>query len=173
MNESAIRVCFVCLGNICRSPTAEGVMRHLVRDWASSNRATAGQRIEIESAGTAAYHVGERPDPRSRAAAQRRGISLDSRAQQFGTEDWHRFDLVLAMDAENRSNLEAIAEHPEHLAKLFLLRDFDPDSPPEAEVPDPYYTGDQGFEDVLDLCDAACRGLLARLEAGLRSPHDG
>lgn len=157
MPDQAVRVCFVCLGNICRSPTAEGVMRKLVSD------ADMESLIEIDSAGTAAYHVGERPDPRAREAALQRGISLDSRARRFEHEDFDRFDYVLAMDSENLENLRFLASAPEHVDKTFLLRNFDPCSAAEAEVPDPYYGGDAGFEEVLDLCEAACRALLEKI----------
>jgi protein-tyrosine phosphatase len=158
-----ISVCFVCLGNICRSPTAEGVMRHLVE------RASLGARIEIGSAGTAAYHTGELPDRRSRAAARKRGIELASRARQFAAKDWERFDYVLAMDSENYDVLARQAPTAALRARLWLLREFDQKSPPKSSVPDPYYGGDDGFEHVLDLCEAACAGLLAhiRREHGL------
>lgn len=157
MSAPRVRVCFVCLGNICRSPTAEGVMRQLLEstghaDW-----------IEVESAGTAAYHVGELPDERSRDAARQRGIRLASRAQAFDPVDFGRFDYVLAMDRENLDNLRALEPEQPFSGHLGLLRAFDPLARPSAEVPDPYYGGASGFEDVLDLCEAACRGLLARL----------
>ncbi len=157
MSEERILVCFVCLGNICRSPTAEGVMRHLVRE------AGLEARIGIESAGTAAHHVGEPPDPRAREAAGRRAIELSGRARRFRTEDFDRFDYVLAMDRENLSDLRALRPDGSREAPLSLLRSFDPAASPEAEVPDPYYGGEQGFDEVLDLCEAACRGLLARI----------
>jgi len=152
-----IRLCFVCLGNICRSPTAEGVMLHLVEQEGLSGQ------ILVESAGTADYHVGERPDRRSLATAKRHGVSLPSRAQQFAREDFARFDLVLAMDTQNRDALLALA--PDELArgKVLLLRSFEPDAPLDAAVPDPYYGGPEGFEQVFAICEAACRGLLAHL----------
>jgi protein-tyrosine phosphatase len=152
-----IRLCFVCLGNICRSPTAEGVMRHLV------NEAGLGDRIEIESAGTAGYHTGSLADPRARQAAARRGIRLEGCARQFRPSDWERFDYVLAMDASNKDDLEATMSGRSHGSKLYLLRSFDPASQRGAGVPDPYYGGPEGFDEVLDLCDAACRELLAHL----------
>ncbi len=156
-----IRVCFVCLGNICRSPTAEGVLRHLVE------AAGLGHRIAAESAGTCAYHVGEPPDPRARAAARARGIVVDGRARQFARADFARLDHVIAMDADNLRDLVAMAPDAAAEAKLSLLLDFDPDSPPGASVPDPYYGGPGGFDRVLDLCLAGCRGLLAQLCRGL------
>jgi protein-tyrosine phosphatase len=149
-----VRLCFVCLGNICRSPTAEGAMRRIVETQGLA------ERIEIDSAGTAAYHVGERPDRRARIAAERRGMSLDSRARQFTSADFDLLDYVLAMDADNLADLRALPGADAFAGHLGLLRDFDPIAPKGAEVPDPYYGGDRGFDEVLDLCEAACRGLL-------------
>ena len=154
-----MRVLFVCLGNICRSPTAEGVMRALVRD--------AGLEVAVESAGTAGYHVGDPPDPRARAAAHARGVTLDGRAQQFTADDFARFDYVLSMDARVRTALDALARTPDQRRRVHNFRDFDATSPANAEVPDPYYGGADGFERVFDICDAACRGLLARLRQEL------
>ncbi len=151
-----VRVCFVCLGNICRSPTAEGVMRHLLE------KRRLAQVVEVDSAGTGAYHVGEPPDRRSAATASKRGIELGGRARQFVVGDFERFDYVLAMDTENLGNLVAIVPD-RHAERVHLLRDFDPDSPPGSSVPDPYYGGDRGFEEVVDLCLAACGGLLDHL----------
>jgi len=154
MAEKIVRVCFVCLGNICRSPTGEGVMRKLVAE------AGLAQKIDVDSAGTAAYHVGERADSRSREAARRRGIDLTSRGRAFESADFDAFDYLLAMDLENLMNLRALARSERDKEKIHLLRSFDPEAPPQAEVPDPYYGGEQGFERVLDLCEAACSGLL-------------
>lgn len=132
-------------------------MRHLVA------RAGLGGAISVDSAGTAAYHAGEAPDRRSRAAARRRGIEMAGKARQFKASDWAAFDYVMAMDAENLRNLRANAPDHRALEKLHLLRAFDPQAPPNAPVPDPYYGGDEGFDEVLDLCEAACAGLLARV----------
>jgi protein-tyrosine phosphatase len=148
------------MGNICRSPTAEGVMAKLLRD------AGLAERVTIDSAGTGAWHVGELPDPRSRAAAKRRGIVLDHPARQFSRRDFDRFDLVIAMDETNLRHLRLMAEQrlrPE----LCLLRRFDPSAPDGAEVPDPYSGGASGFEHVLDVCERACEGLLAHVRARL------
>jgi protein-tyrosine phosphatase len=152
-----VRVCFVCLGNICRSPTAEGVMRHLVE------RAGLDHAVEIDSAGTDAYHAGEAPDRRAHAAARARGIRLEGRARRFERVDWDRFDYVLAMDSSNHRELERRAPTPAARAKLRLFRSFDPSAPPEASVPDPYYGGADGFEEVLDICERACGHLLSEL----------
>jgi len=151
------RVCFVCLGNICRSPTAEGVFRHLVAEGRHHDA------FEIDSAGTAAYHEGEPPDRRSTTTAQLRGVELTGRARQFRPEDFERFDHVLAMDRSNRDALRRMAPSDAARAKVRLLRDFEPDAPDDAEVPDPYYGGADGFDRVLDICMASCEGLLAHL----------
>lgn len=152
-----VRVCFVCLGNICRSPTAEGVLRQLVRE------AGLEHAVVVDSAGTAAYHVGELPDPRTRAAARARGIELTHRAWQFGAEDFARFDWVLAADAANHAELARRAPDAAARAKLHHARDFEPGAAPGSALPDPYYGGREGFEQVLDLCFAACAGLLTEL----------
>ncbi len=151
----------MCLGNICRSPTAHGVMQHLVTE------AGLASSITIESAGTGAYHVGELPDPRTRAAAKRRGFALTSRAQQFRSADLDRFDLVIAMDRANLRDLTLLATG-RRSPGLHLLRSFDPTAPANAEVPDPWYGGDAGFEEVLDQCERACAGLLAHVRERLR-----
>ena len=148
-------VLFVCMGNICRSPTAEGVFRHLVR------QAGADERIEIDSAGTHAYHVGEVPDRRARAAATRRGISLDGiAARRVSEEDYERFDLILAMDQDNLERLQEEAP-VQHRNKVRLFLSYT--NGPETEVPDPYYGGPSGFERVLDLVEDASRELLKEL----------
>jgi protein-tyrosine phosphatase len=132
-------------------------MRHLVHEAGLSHV------IEIESAGTAAYHTGSLADHRARQAAARRGIRLEGRARQFQPSDWERFDYVLAMDASNEDDLEATLRGGSHGGKLRLLRSFDPSAQRGAGVPDPYYGGPEGFDEVLDLCEAACKELLAHL----------
>lgn len=157
-----MRICFVCLGNICRSPTAEGVMTKLVSE------AGLHERIEIDSAGTGAWHVGERADDRALAEARRRGVELESRARQFQSADFASF--VLAMDGRNLADLHDLAPDPDARAKVHLLRSFDTagnggaTSRDGLDVPDPYYGGSNGFADVYDLVDAACRGLLDHLQ---------
>jgi protein-tyrosine phosphatase len=159
-----VRILFVCLGNICRSPTAEGVMRRLVRDEGLEDT------IEIDSAGTGGWHVGHPPDDRATAAARGRGITLEGAARRFDPDDFERFDLILAMDDENRRDLLELAPGDEARAKVRLLREFDPASRDgDLDVPDPYYGGDQGFEHVLDLVEAATRGLLAELRSAGRA----
>lgn len=154
-----IRVLFVCLGNICRSPTAEGVFRHLQR------REAPGLTVEADSAGTGAYHLGSPPDPRSRRAALRRGIEIGHlRARQITPTDFDRFDLILAMDAGNLRDLRALCP-PRSTARLMPFLEFAPQLG-TLDVPDPYYGGEGGFETVLDLTTAASRGLLEWLEKG-------
>ena len=155
-----VAVSFVCMGNICRSPTAEAVMRHLVRE------AGLQDAITLDSAGTGAWHVGEQRDPRSRAVAKRRGMPITGPARQFGRGDFERFDLVIALDDENARELRRLAPTNEARAKIRLLREFDKDAPPGADVPDPYYGGPEGFELVFDICLSACGGLLEHLIKG-------
>lgn len=157
-----MRLLFVCMGNICRSPMAEGMMRHVLVE------AGLGARVEVDSAGTGAWHVGDAADPRARAAARRRGIDLHSIARQVTRGDLDSFDLVLAADAENQRELLRLAgEDPKRRAKVRLLREFDQASVSKGdlEVPDPYYGGPADFDDVLDIVDAACRGLLTEIRA--------
>ena len=120
-------------------------------------------RILIESAGMGGWHVGDRADSRSRTAAHTRGYLLDRRAQQFKRAFFARFDYVLAADSDNRADLLRLAPDPASSDKVHFLRDFDPESPRSSDVPDPYYGGPEGFELVLDICEAACRGLLEHL----------
>ncbi len=158
-DRDIIRVCFVCLGNICRSPTAEGIMQALVVE------AELDHAIEVDSAGTAAYHVGERADERSRETAKRRGVELRSRGRRFEDHDFEHFDYVLAMDHDNLARLHDKAPHDEAREKTMLLRAFEGEHAADEPVPDPYYGGASGFEDVFDICERACRGLLAHLRA--------
>lgn len=163
-----VRVLFVCLGNICRSPTAEAVMAQLVAE------AGLEHAIELDSAGTGAWHVGSSPDERATRTAAARGVAMRGSARQVTLEDFEAFDLLLAMDAENERDLRALAPHPQAAAKVRLLREFDPANATSAgagvgatsrDVPDPYYGGADGFDRVLDLVEAACSGLLAELRA--------
>jgi protein-tyrosine phosphatase len=154
------RILFVCLGNICRSPTAEGVMRGLVQQSGLEGR------IELDSAGTGAWHVGSPPDERATQTALARGIVLEGAARKVAPEDFEEFDLILAMDGSNLHDLKQLAEGEEQQAKVRLLREFDPASAglEDLDVPDPYYGGPGGFEQVLDLVQAACIGLLDEIE---------
>jgi protein-tyrosine phosphatase len=157
-----MRILFVCMGNICRSPTAEGVMRRLLVD------AGLTDRVEIESAGTGGWHAGEPPDERATLAAGRRGVTLEGAARQVRAADFRDFDLLVAMDRANLRELLAAAPDEEAAEKVRLLREFDPASSGDLDVPDPYYGGDRGFETVLDMVEAACRGLLDELRAADR-----
>jgi protein-tyrosine phosphatase len=153
-----VRLCFVCLGNICRSPTAEGVMAELVAEAGLSHR------IEVDSAGTGSWHVGQPADSRAVATARRRGVHLTGTARQFHPGDFYRFDLVLAMDSRNLADLHDLAPDGHEREKVRLLLSFDPaGSPLELDVPDPYYGEGDGFTVVYDLVEAACRGLLAHV----------
>lgn len=148
----------VCLGNICRSPTAEGVLRALAA------REFPELRIEVDSAGTAGYHVGEPPDRRTVAAARQRGYDISAlRARQIRADDFTRFDHVLAMDRGNLSELKVLAGSKPR-CRLGLFLDFAPGCGSDV-VPDPYYSGAEAFEHVLDLCEAGARGLLRALQA--------
>ncbi|BAN69059.1 protein-tyrosine phosphatase [endosymbiont of unidentified scaly snail isolate Monju] len=151
-----VKVLFVCMGNICRSPTAHGVFRELVR------REGLEDRIVIDSAGTHAYHVGNPPDRRAQATAVTRGIELsDLRARQVEDRDFEHFDYILAMDEDNLAILRSQCP-PQHAHKVRLFLEFAPQRH-EREVPDPYYGGVQGFEYVFDLVEEAAEGLLAHV----------
>jgi protein-tyrosine phosphatase len=153
-----VSVLFVCLGNICRSPLAEGVFQHLVEENGTSHR------YRIDSAGTGAWHAGEPADPRSREVAERSGIVLRCRARQVREEDFHDFDLILAMDRANLADLESVRPAPEVRADLRLFREFDPEASDDLEVPDPYYGGPDGFDRVFEMVLRTCQGLLGELE---------
>lgn len=175
-SSGTTRVLFVCLGNICRSPTAEGVMRALVA------QAGMGESVELDSAGTGAWHVGSSPDARAVAVARERGVALEGSARQVAREDFFYFDFVIAMDRSNLRELRQLAPGEDERAKVRLLREFDPASAGRAasagidvgagagadalDVPDPYYGASGGFDEVFDLVRAACAGLLAQIQAG-------
>jgi protein-tyrosine phosphatase len=151
------KVLFVCLGNICRSPTAEGVLRHLLRQSAPE------LAVEVDSAGTADYHIGEPPDLRSQRAALSRGIDLSTlRARQVAPRDFVHFDLMLAMDRQNLRALEAMRPAGSR-ARVRLFLEYAAHAG-RLEVPDPYYGDASGFEEVLDLCAAGARGLIDALQ---------
>ena len=154
-------VVFVCLGNICRSPTAEGIFLDLIK------KNSLESYVSAESSGTGGWHQGELADPRSRAEAQRRGLTLHSRSQQFRSQDFDRFDMILAMDRSNRRNILRLAKDDAQRSRVHLLREFDPESPPDSDVPDPYYGGERGFPDVFDICERACIGLLEEVQRRL------
>jgi len=153
MKNQPVKVLFVCMGNICRSPTAHGVFRDMIE------KVDLSDRVEIDSAGTHAYHVGNPPDPRSQKTALSRGFDLsDLRARQVVVEDFSLFDYVIAMDKDNYQGLMAIC--PDDLTnKISYFLDF-ASHLGKKEVPDPYYGGSSGFDDVFDLVDEASKGLL-------------
>lgn len=156
------RVLFVCTGNICRSPTAEGVFRHLIEE------AGLAHAIESASAGTHGYHVGDPPDPRTIAAARRRGFDLSSqRARKVRIEDFHVYDLILAMDSDHLAHLESLRPNDSR-AEIRLFLAYHPDIG-HRDVPDPYYGGPEGFEQVLEMIEHATRALLRQVSAGLTS----
>lgn len=149
-----VRVLFVCLGNICRSPAAEGIMRSIVTE------AGCDSQWEIDSAGTGRYHIGELPDHRMRIHARRRGLELTHHCRQVTEEDFDRFDLIIGMDSSNIANLRRIAPTPEAEAKIHAMAEYFSPSARYDHVPDPYYEGAEGFELVLDLLQDACNNLL-------------
>lgn len=152
------RVLFVCLGNICRSPTAEGVFQQALA------RAGLTQRIDIDSCGVGDWHVGKAPDPRAQAAARRRGVDISHlRARQLTVNDFHAFDYVLGMDRDNLAAIRAL-QPAESQAKTGLLLEYA--GLPNTDVPDPYYGGEEGFEQVLDMIEQASAGLIDELNRG-------
>jgi protein-tyrosine phosphatase len=152
-----MRILFVCLGNICRSPTAEAVMRGLVAE------AGLDGEVEVQSAGTGSWHLGDPPDPRAVAAAGQRGVKLAGAARQVDDADFTRFDLLIAMDRSNRDALLRLAPDGEARDRVRLLRDFGDGA---GDVPDPYYGGEDGFADVLDIVERSCAALLEEIRAG-------
>lgn len=156
-SENPYKICFVCLGNICRSPTAEGVFQHLV------NTRGLQQYFYVDSAGTSAYHIGEPANSKSKQTAGEHGIELNSRARRFERGDLEEFDLILAMDDENYQNLLQLDSSGNGRGKIKKLRDFDP-KPEDGNVPDPYYGGMAGFENVYRIVFRSCESLLSRLE---------
>ncbi|MGI8621998.1 MAG: low molecular weight protein-tyrosine-phosphatase [Solirubrobacteraceae bacterium] len=157
-----MHILFVCLGNICRSPTAEGVMRRLVAE------AGMEDEVRLDSAGTGSWHVGSAPDERSTAAASTRGVTLEGAARQVSAADFAAFDLLVAMDRGNERDLLDLAPDADARRRVVLLRAFDPSAiaAGDLDVPDPYYGETDGFERVLDLVERACRGLLAHAAGG-------
>jgi protein-tyrosine phosphatase len=158
LDHQHFSILFVCLGNICRSPTAEAVFRALAK------REAPQLEVWVDSAGTADYHVGSEPDRRAREAARRRGYDMSGmRARRVEPDDFERFDLILAMDRSNWSELRQVAP-PVARERIRLFLEFGPEAD-VMDVPDPYYGGPNGFEAVLDLIEAAARGLLRHLQA--------
>jgi len=154
------KICFVCLGNIVRSPLAEGSFKQLTADKGIS------KNFIVDSAGTSAYHVGESPDWRMRRVASRHGLSYDGRARQFHHDDFKKFDLIIAMDTNNMNNLIKMATSSSDREKIHLMREFDPYGGSGLSVPDPYYGGIDGFEEVFEIVQRSCEGLIDALENG-------
>ena len=152
------RILFVCLGNICRSPAAEAMLRVLV------DREGLSDRVEIDSAGTYGGHSGERSDPRMRRAAEARGIAMTHRARQVREEDFERFDMVIAMDDNNYENLFRLAPDRAAQQKIYRFREFLRNHPDWSYIPDPYYEGHEGFELVLDLLEDGCSVLVEQIK---------
>ena len=150
------KILFVCLGNICRSSSAEGVMKLLVE------KAGRTAEFEIDSAGILSYHQGELPDPRMRSHAARRGYQLLHRSRPITTEDFSRFDLIIGMDDQNIDDLRQLAPSPEACEKIHRMTEYCTSHPQADYVPDPYYGGSEGFEYVLDLLEDVCAGLLSQ-----------
>lgn len=155
-----VSVLFVCLGNICRSPAAEGIFKSMVEKQGLKDK------IAIDSAGTSDYHIGDLPDARMRAHASTRGYNLNSKARQLVVEDFEKFDYVIAMDDSNLAHINALDLNNAFKAKIFKMTDFL--TKIEASfVPDPYHGGNSGFERVLDILEDACQGLLKRITSSL------
>lgn len=154
------KILFVCLGNIVRSPLAENLFRHLAQ------KANLSHKYEVDSAGTGAWHVGEPPDERMVRVAAQHGLNYTGSARQFTRDDFDQFDLIIPMDRDNRAHLFGIAHGSQEQEKIHLLREFDPHGSLNAGVPDPYYGGIDGFEQVYAIIERSCRGLLMALEEG-------
>lgn len=152
----SFRVLFVCMGNICRSPAAECVMNHLIENSGS------GERVECDSAGTLGYHAGSAPDPRMQQAMRKRGIKVTGKARKVRKEDLQEFDLILAMDRDNLSELHKLDSAKQYRDKVRLFGEYCQHTP-GAEVPDPYYGGEAGFEQVMDMLEDGCAQLLKEL----------
>ena len=161
--EPKTRILFVCLGNICRSPAADGIMHDLVE------RRGVADRFTIDSAGTYGGHRGELPDPRMRSAASRRGYALTHRARQVSEADFDRFDMIVGMDDMNYETLYRMAPSPEAARKIFRMTEFCRRHPDRTYVPDPYYEGHEGFELVLDMLEDGCEGILEYLRNLVRN----
>ncbi|TNE69637.1 low molecular weight phosphotyrosine protein phosphatase [bacterium] len=156
--EHPYKIVFVCLGNICRSPTAEGVFQHIVKEQGLS------AYFEIDSSGTSAYHAGEKADSRSREAALKHGVELLSRSRKFETFDLDYFDLIIPMDSQNKRDIEYQSHKKEHKEKVILMREFDELANGDINVPDPYYGGAQGFENVYQMVKRSSEELLNQLK---------
>lgn len=156
-----MRICFICQGNIIRSPLAENMFRYLVEERGLSGK------YQLSSAGTSAYHVGEPPDRRMRQIAAKHGFRYSGQARQFWRQDLNDFDLIIVMDKNNRRIIESMTQDEGQLNRIHMMREFDPEGSAELDVPDPYYGGDEGFEETYQIVKRSCEGLLEALESGL------
>lgn len=156
--KKKIRLLFVCLGNICRSPAAEGIMATVVQKYDLQDI------IEVDSAGTSGWHEGELPDERMRSHGERRGYNFSSRARKFKRTDLEEFDYILVMDRQNFANVKALATSPDQVNKIHMITEFSQQYTSHDHIPDPYYGDASGFELVLDLLEDACEGLLQAIK---------
>jgi protein-tyrosine phosphatase len=152
------RICFICLGNIIRSPLAEHLFMNKARE------AGVSHKYQVSSAGLGPWHVGEQPDSRMRKIAARNGIQMSGRARQFNPTEFNDHDLILVMDRENMEGVKSLSRNEDHLRKIRMLREYDPEGGKNAAVPDPYYGGRNGFEEVYQIVDRSVSGLLDYLE---------
>ena len=159
-----MKICFVCQGNIIRSPLAENIFRQMAETQGLS------EKYQLDSAGTSAYHVGEAPDRRMRQVAAEHGFNYTGSARQFWREDLDNYDLVLVMDQNNRRSLESMVQDSSQAKKIQMMRDFDSQGGADLDVPDPYYGGLEGFEVTFQIVKRSCEGLLEALESGQFTP---
>jgi protein-tyrosine phosphatase len=160
MPDRPTKILFVCLGNIIRSPLAEKLFERAAKE------AGVGEKYQVDSAGTANYHVGQAPDERMVRTAARRGFHYTGSGRQFVARDFEDFDLIIPMDLENKADIERLARNAEQRGKIHLMREFDPDADGYIAVPDPWYDGPRGFENVYDIIERSVLGLLHAIEAG-------
>ena len=154
------KVLFVCLGNICRSPLAEAIFKHKLKERGLETQ------IEADSCGTSNYHIGDNPDPRTIANAKKNGVTIDHCGRQLSVDDLEDFDYILAMDSNNFSNIHRILKDEKHKPKIQMMRDYDPQG--KGDVPDPYYGGEKGFQEVFDILDRSMNEFLDKLELNIR-----
>jgi len=159
-----MKICFVCQGNIIRSPLAENIFRQLTEERGIRDKYT------LDSAGTSSYHIGEAPDGRMRQVAAERGLVYSGSARQFHREDFDHFDLIIAMDKANQRQLMGWAFSPDQLEKIHLMREFDPQGGSDLDVPDPYYGGEDGFKTTFEIVKRSCAGLMEELEGERHTP---
>ncbi|HEY0743949.1 MAG TPA: low molecular weight protein-tyrosine-phosphatase [Chryseosolibacter sp.] len=154
------RVLFVCLGNICRSPLAEAIFKHKVKQRGIEHS------IEADSCGTSNYHIGDNPDPRTIANAKKNGVAIEHCGRQLSVDDLEDFDYILAMDSSNFTNIHRLLKDEKHKPKIQMMRDYDPQG--KGDVPDPYYGGEKNFQEVFDILDRTMEGFLDKLEVEVK-----